>query len=75
MGERVIDYKPKSCRYCGFWLGRRKGCEFGAGNCYYEQPEPEPIKNDCLGCPYGRDSPCIVWCTKKIMRELGLWKT
>lgn len=64
--------KPKDCRYCYFWRGKRKGCELGVENCYYiikVQPKP---KSECDGCPYGRVNPCIGWCTKKIMREMGL---
>ena len=25
----------------------------------------------CQGCPYGRHSPCIGYCMKKILREMG----
>ena len=28
--------------------------------------------SECRNCPYGRDSPCIGWCTKEVMRALGL---
>ena len=32
----------------------------------------EKEKSDCDGCPYGRVHPCIGWCTKQIMREIGI---
>ena len=28
-------------------------------------------KNECDGCPYGRYSPCIGWCTKKVLGKGG----
>ncbi len=44
----------------------------------YEQPAEQPIEqppiSECVGCPYGRDSPCIGWCTKDVMRSVGLMK-
>ncbi len=30
--------------------------------------------SECRDCPYGRDSPCIGWCTKEVMRAVGLLK-
>lgn len=64
--------KPKDCRYCYFWRGKRKGCKLGEENCYYIiKAKPKP-KSECDGCPYGRVNPCIGWCTKKVMREMGL---
>lgn len=35
--------------------------------------ETAPV-SECTGCPYGRDSPCIGWCTKEVMRAVGLPK-
>lgn len=43
------------------------------GKDSYNIKRPKPEK--CRNCPYGRDSPCIGWCTKKILQELGLWET
>ena len=40
--------------------------------CYYLISLPPKPKSECDGCPYGRDHPCIGWCTKKVMREVGL---
>lgn len=64
--------KPSDCSKCYFWKGTRKGCSLGKENCYYLISVPEKVKTECDGCPYGRDHPCIGWCTKKIMRELGI---
>lgn len=64
--------KPNDCRYCYFWSGNRKRCSLGTQNCYYLITAPRKEKSECEGCPYGRDHPCIGWCTKKIMREAGL---
>ena len=57
--------KPADCRSCHFW--RNEKCSLGQHNCYYLiSAEPKP-KSECDGCPYGRDRPCIGWCTKKLM--------
>lgn len=63
--------KPKDCRYCYFWNSNRKRCHLGKENCYYLVTAPK-VESECDGCPYGRDHPCIGWCTKKVMREVGL---
>lgn len=63
--------KPSDCRQCRFWH-KNTGCTLGKANCYYLiSVAPQP-KSECDGCPYGRDRPCIGWCTKKIMREVGV---
>lgn len=63
--------KPDDCSNCYFWK-RKKGCSLGKENCYYQIRVQQEVKSDCDGCPYGRDHPCIGWCTKKIMQELGI---
>lgn len=63
--------KPNDCSNCYFWKGK-KGCGLGKENCYYLICVPQEVKTECDGCPYGRDHPCIGWCTKKIMQELGI---
>ncbi|NCB94179.1 MAG: hypothetical protein EOM40_16710 [Clostridia bacterium] len=75
MGKVVYDTdKPQDCKYCYFWLGKRKGCE--RKECYYlikEQPKSTKHKNtpgECPGCPYGRVEPCIGYCLAKIMHEM-----
>ena len=64
--------KPSDCHYRYFWTNGRKGCRLGRNNCYYLISLPPKPKSECDGCPYGRDHPCIGWCTKKVMREVGL---
>ena len=64
--------KPSDCHYCYFWTNGRKGCRLGRNNCYYLISLPPKSKSECDDCPYGRDHPCIGWCTKKVMREVGL---
>ncbi len=40
-----------------------------------ENPLPQEFSGNggggCQGCPYGRHSPCIGYCLKKILREMG----
>ena len=50
----------------------QKGCRLGRNNCCYLILLPPKPKSECDGCPYGRDHLCIGWCTKKVMREVGL---
>jgi len=43
---------------------------------FYDKEDKEttvPVL-ECRDCPYGRDSPCIRWCTKEVMRTVGLLK-
>ncbi len=75
--------KPKECKHCYFWKGKRKGCS--QEECYYLLPEEKQQSEatpgnpslqkpggagDCQGCPYGRNSPCIGYCIKKIIQEM-----
>ena len=62
--------KPSDCHYCYYWTNGRKGCRLGRNNCYYLISLPPKPKSECDGCPYGRDHPCIGWCTKKVSHEL-----
>lgn len=75
--KRYSQGKPKSCEFCYFWEGKRKGCN--QPQCYYLLPEEEPRRKtsaegktgiDCSGCSYGRYSPCVGYCLVKIMQEL-----
>ena len=67
--------KPKDCQYCYFWM-QTEGCTFrGKTGCYYISAQKLPAAvSECDGCPYGRASPCIGWCTKELLRSMGLWK-
>jgi len=64
--------KPKDCRYCYYWKNSKVGCELGVENCYYRVQAKKTV-SECDGCPYGRASPCIGWCTKRILKEMGLY--
>ncbi len=70
-GTKFSEYKPKECRYCYFWCGKNKCCFLGKENCYYETVEEATEKSECDDCPYGRHSPCIGWCMKKVLRKGG----
>ena len=63
--------KPSDCHYCYYWTNGRKGCRLGRNNCYYLISLPLKPKSECDGCPYGRDHPCIGWCTKKVIDYQG----
>lgn len=67
--------KPQDCRCCYFWK-KLEGCTFrGDTGCFYIPAEKASAAvSECDGCPYGRASPCIGWCTKKLLIEMGLWK-
>ena len=74
--RRYAGDKPKSCAYCYFWRGKKKGCELP--ECFYILPEKPAVSPKletmgeirCDGCPYGKHSPCIGYCLAKILREL-----
>lgn len=76
MTETYAADKPSSCRYCYYWKDRKTGCTLGKENCFYEKPiqqnKKKKSKSECDNCPYGRAQPCIGWCTKQIIRELGI---
>ena len=65
-------YRPKDCRYCYYWK-KSAGCTHkGETGCYYEPKRKKKTVSECDNCPYGRCGPCIGWCTKEVMRSLGL---
>ena len=68
---RYAADKPKECKYCFFWGGKKKGCELGEERCYYILPEKKKAepKSPCDGCPYGRVSPCIGYCLREIQQR------
>jgi len=73
-------YNVFSCKYCLYWKGMKRGCIFRHG-CCCPIPQNAPVRNgvrvrnvkinvtksECDGCPYGKASPCIGWCTRKIV--------
>lgn len=70
-GTRFSEDKPKDCRYCYFWRGKKKRCSLGKADCYYKVSEEEVQKNECTDCPYGKHSPCIGWCMRKLLSSDG----
>ena len=69
--RKYAEEKPKECRLCYFWRGKKRGCSLGEENCYYLIQTPDKPKSECDGCPYGKNQPCIGWCTKKILQKSG----
>lgn len=73
-GREYMEDKPKDCRYCFWWGGKNKQCEHKS--CYYLLPLKEKSKEDtgqpgnCKSCPYGKHSPCIGYCTVKLLQEM-----
>ena len=77
--------KPRDCRHCYFWKGKQKGCSrkecyyllsedsLTPGTALgeaFQQKEDGTYGGSCQGCPYGRHSPCIGYCMKKILWEI-----
>ena len=61
-----------SLRSCCCPVPQKPPLRFGIPIRYCE-PKPAVLpKSECDGCPYGRDSPCIGWCTKEVMKAVGL---
>lgn len=84
------DYNVYDCQYCLYWKGKKTGGVCPDGCCCPIEQKPErrngieqtydtdteeatPV-SECVDCPYRRDSPCIGWCTKEVMRAVGLPK-
>ena len=79
-------YNVYSCEYCLFWKGQKSGCMYPHGCCCPVAQKPPvrfgvPIQypgteqrvtsqSECDRCPYGRDAPCIGWCTKEILHSV-----
>ena len=83
--RRYADDKPRECRYCYFWKGKIKGCSQEECYYLLPEENPALVDvpgnlpaqeisrnggGGCQGCPYGRHSPCIGYCLKKILREM-----
>ena len=62
--------KPSDCRYCYWWFVAEERCILGEGQCYYILPKTtNRKKSECDDCPYGKASPCIGYCLRKIMNK------
>lgn len=77
--------RPGDCKHCYFWKGKQKGCSQEecyyllpediptpgtAPGEVFQQKSDKNHADDCQGCPYGRHSPCIGYCMKKILQEM-----
>lgn len=73
--RRYAGDKPADCGFCYFWNKRKGACS--QGECYYLRSEDRTVEDTmteggCGGCPYGKHSPCIGYCLRKIIREMKL---
>lgn len=68
---RYATDKPKECKKCFWWDPMIKGCKLGEKNCYYILPDKKPIEktNPCMGCPYGKNGPCIGFCMRNLLKK------
>lgn len=79
--RRYARDKPADCAYCYFWKANKKCCS--QTECYYllsaQDPDSSPQTSDssrpgksgdCKNCAYGRHSPCIGYCIKKLILEM-----
>ena len=68
-----IEDKPKDCRAIS---GSRQRAAPPAAKpaaiiFQLSAQRPSAAVSECDGCPYGRASPCIGWCTKELLRSMG----
>lgn len=70
LDKELLALKPKSCKFCYWWSDKKRCCE--RSSCYYERMVDIPPPSECDLCPYHKSQPCIGWCTRDIMREMGL---
>ena len=70
--------KKKGCVYpdgCCCPVEQKPARRNGIEQVYETKSEETAVPvSECDGCPYERDSPCIGWCTKEVMRTAGLPK-
>ena len=70
---KLAEDKPKDCKFCYYWGGKKKGCILGGeGKCFYLIKEQPPVKKTkCTDCPYKKKGPCIGWCTRDLLQKKG----
>ena len=74
--KRIRENTQRTNLWCvgtaNFWSRRKNGCT--RKQCYYllpKQPEKDTKKaGQCVGCPYGKHSPCIGYCLQKILQDM-----
>lgn len=71
--EKYRSEKPKACKYCYWWGGKKKGCELP--ECKYlvspkKRQAPQKEYGNCRFCPYGKHQPCIGYCISKLYQEM-----
>lgn len=72
--KQKLAKREEDCADCLYWLGGY-GCALGDAPCPYAESAIEAAPNAppgrCEDCPYGRDAPCIGWCTRDILQALA----
>ena len=80
---KTWNYNVYSCLYCSYWSGKKIGCTYADGCCCPVPQTPSkrnrvtansPPISICANCPYGRDFPCIGWCTKIVTHFASRFK-
>lgn len=58
---KFAEDKPKDCKFCYYWGGKKKGCILGGEEkCFYLIKEQPPVKKTkCTDCPYKKTGHCI----------------
>ncbi len=70
MKYKFAEDKPRDCKYCYWWGGKKQGCTLREENCYYIIPvKTKKKKSPCEECPYGKGGPCIGFCMKEILQS------
>lgn len=67
---RYAEDKPSDCRHCYWWYVAEERCILGEDKCYYILPQKKKQeKSPCDGCAYGKVTPCIGYCLRRIMNK------
>ena len=88
--QKYAKDKPSDCAYCYFWIANKKCCgqkecyyliQNDASNFNSETADSQKTDRftteevgNCKTCVYGRHSPCIGYCIKKILLETNRMK-
>lgn len=70
MKYKYAEDKPKDCRFCYWWGGKKQRCRLSEENCYYLIPVTQKKETSpCESCAYGKAGPCIGFCMKSILQS------